>query len=181
MAQDADKPKVILTELTRSVRVIQQQTDVIRAAQIASVLASGAISALVTRETPQKYMVAGAPQGPPGRDGVSGGGSLPPFPVAFGDASHILYTAPSAGVFTIARLDIETPFNGAGAALSVGVMGDVQGILAQNQNDPKTVADYEVAADYPVLAGTGLWIEITPGAGASQGAAVLYITFVPSE
>jgi hypothetical protein len=128
------------------------------------------------RETVRTMVVSGAEQGPRGAPGIVGG-SVPPIHFSYGDAAGIRFVAPTNGTFTLARLDFETAFNGTGAAVKVGVIGNIEALMAAAASSPAVIARFEVVPDFFVLAGTGVWLEITPGVGASQGSGVLYLMF----
>jgi hypothetical protein len=119
-------------------------------------------------------IVAEGPQGPKGAPG----GSVPPIPFAYGDAPSIVWTPDAAGVITIVRLDILVAFNQP-STIKVGVIGNTEALLRAQDNDPSSMLDYEVAADFPVVVGQGVWLEISPGGGTTQGSGVLYVTFIP--
>lgn len=163
-----DQTKVIVVRDVRPVSVTRAPSTPV------SVVEQNRVIAEQTIETPPCVIVSNCESGTP-----SDFPFVPPIPFSYGDAPGIVWTAPVDGVFTIARLDIETPFNGAGATISVGVIGNITALLSANE--PAVAAAYEDAADYPVLAGTGIWLEIHPGAGASQGSGTLYVTFVPES
>lgn len=98
---------------------------------------------------------------------------------AWGDASpKPLLTVPAGSRVLSVRLIVDTAFDGAGAALTVGD-GDPDRLLAAGENDPGTPGSY--AAHPAVLYGadTALTLTITPGAGASQGAGAVIITTDP--
>ena len=120
-------------------------------------------------------ITAPGPMGPPGpsADGV------PAVAFSYGDASHVVATAPFAGIIRTVRVDFETPFNGAAPAVSVGFLGDVDALMATGENDPSEAASFEVAVDVPVTAGAQIWLDITPGIGASQGNGVLFVDLTP--
>lgn len=121
-----------------------------------------------------EVIVAECPAGQPGGDFPF----VPPIPYSYGDAASIVWSAPVAGVLTIVRLDVTIAFN-VSSTIKVGVIGNIEALLAASENDPLHVADYEKAADFAVMAGQGIWLEITPGVGTSQGSGTLYVTFVP--
>jgi hypothetical protein len=99
-------------------------------------------------------------------------------PFAYGDATPKPMSAALAGkLIHEIQIHIVIPFDGVGAALTVGDAGDPARLLAADQVDPATVATY---AAHPVCrygADTALNLYITPGAGATQGAGlvILYI------
>lgn len=95
---------------------------------------------------------------------------------SFGDASPVvLYTLPQASYVGNVTLDIQTPFNGVGAVLSVGVGGDLQALLPLGHNDPSQALQYETSPGVFLPGGTQLLLAITPGTGATQGSGAVVI------
>lgn len=117
-------------------------------------------------------------QGPRGPAGSSAG-SVPPISFAYGDAAGIVYTAPSNGVFTVCRIDINTVFNGASPRIHVGIVGSIDALISYTQIDPTFVAKYEAAPDLFVTMGASVWLQIEPGAGATSGSGELLLNFTP--
>lgn len=117
-------------------------------------------------------------QGPQGIPGTSGG-TISPINFSWGDASSAIYTASDAGRITTIRVVITTAFNGTGAALSLGSVGSPEAAMPQSEIEPTTEAEFEVTSDYVMAAGASLFFTITPGGGASQGAGVIYLTYLP--
>lgn len=127
-------------------------------------------------EQPTNVNVGG--MGIQGRPGAPGG-SIPTIDFAWGDAPHIVWTPDNAGVLTLVRIDIVTPFNGASPSIVVGTLSDPTAAMPADQNDPKSIAKYQRTADIHLIAGQGVLLTITPGAGASAGAGVLILEFLP--
>jgi hypothetical protein len=124
---------------------------------------------------------AQGPQGEQGEVGPAGPSSAGVAPIAFswGDASSVIWTPSDSGTLVVARLVIETAFDGAGAALTLGTNAAPAAIMSADQNAPGETGEYEVTADLALSAGTGVRLTITPGAGASQGAGLIYLIFLP--
>lgn len=122
---------------------------------------------------------AGTPglQGPPG---TSAGGGIAPIAFSYGDAPGTVWTAPVAGSVVLARVTIDPAFNGAGAEVLVGTAGTPGLLVDATRVDPSMVGDYELTPDVDLPAGTAVRITINPGSGASQGAGVLFLEFVPT-
>ena len=109
--------------------------------------------------------------------GVPTGSALFELNFAYGDVSPALIAAvPLGGMVTQVDVIILNPFNGMGAALSIGDAGDHERLLAVNGNDPATVATYSAypARTYGVM--TDVFLYLTPGAGASSGNGVVLLT-----
>lgn len=89
---------------------------------------------------------------------------------SFGDASPkpIAQIAAGRTVFT-AQVVIQTPFNGVGAALSVGDAGIGDRLLRSNQTDPTFAAEYETNPAHTYSSDTQILLAITPGAGCTSG------------
>lgn len=108
-------------------------------------------------------------------DAAAGGGIQPPLPLpnvvnfAFGDASpKLVFTVSAATTILQVNFVITTPFNGTGAALSVGTAGSPQLLLSTAQVDPYYAAEYETNPNVNVS--SSVLLTITPGAGCTQGA-----------
>lgn len=114
-------------------------------------------------------------QGPPG----AAGGTIAPIHFAYGDASSIVWVAPASGVLTDVSLDITAAFNGTAPAVSIGTNIDPGAAMAADQNDPTLASEYQNTANIALVAGQGVRLTITP-AGATTGAGVLYLTFIPN-
>lgn len=117
-----------------------------------------------------------------GRRGPRGpaGDSIPPINFGFGDAPANVWTAESAGVLTVVRLQMRTPFDGAGAAIRVGLAdGDPEAILAADQVNPYSDHEFEVTPDLVLAQGDAVRLAITTGT-ASAGAGTLFLSFIPT-
>lgn len=101
---------------------------------------------------------------------------------AYGDASPATIYTPSAdAVFTLCRVVIDTPFDGAGAALAVGTAADPEILMPASNNGPAIAASFESTPDTIVDAGTDIRVTITPGAGATAGAGRIILDSIPVE
>lgn len=119
-------------------------------------------------------------QGPPGAPGLDAAGNPPPIPFAFGDASPApVYTAASPALVVSAAVHLRTPFDGAGAALELGVSGQPGLLMPAAYNDPRVPGEYENSPDVTLSAGQQVLLTITPGAGATQGAGVIILRILP--
>jgi hypothetical protein len=119
---------------------------------------------------------------PLGEKGEKGGpgGSIAPINFTFGDAPRVVFTAAdSSGLLLIARVVITTPFDGAGSAIRLGVVGDLEAVMPASMNDPTAVAKYQRTADYRMAIGDQIILTITPGTLASAGAGTLVLEFLP--
>lgn len=121
---------------------------------------------------------AGGGMGAQGRPGAPGG-SIPAITFGFGDAPRVVYAPTTSGVLVNARLKIDAPFNGAGAEIRIGISGDAEAVLAAADSDPSRALEYENTPDLRLVAGQGVVLAITPGAGATAGAGQLFLTFLP--
>ena len=114
-------------------------------------------------------VVAVGAQGPAGRPGQSGSG-LPAVSFAYGDASPMLvHTFDGPALLADLQLVIQQPFDGAGAQL---VLRDQDGqvLMAADQNAPAMEATFETTPAAQLAAGSAIYLEITPGSGATTGA-----------
>lgn len=123
-------------------------------------------------------VVAAGQQGPAGATGPAGppGAAAVEIAFAYGDATPVALTTVTAGKLVYGvDIHIRTPFDGSGAALTVGDAGDMARLMAANENDPTAVGSYTTTPAYAYGSDTGLTLSITPGAGASQGAGILVL------
>lgn len=115
----------------------------------------------------------GPVKGPKGEKGERGESGLEAGAISmnfsFGDASPILIgDFPPGERIDVARIDILTPFNGAGSSLSIGTMANPGLLMPVDLNDPFLVASFELS---PMTAsdGSSIYLFITPGNGVSAG------------
>lgn len=107
-------------------------------------------------------------------------GLIVTVPFAFGDATPktLLTLAARRRVLTV-QVTVDTPFDGVGAALSVGTAAAPAALLPADAIDPASPGSY---AANPVLSfaeATALTLSISPGAGAGTGAGVVILTIEP--
>lgn len=144
---------------------------------------------IVVTEQQRKLIQAGqvGPRGPAGEEGpagpagANGDGQYPVIGFTFADASGVVMTInPDSDVeVTAVELEIETAFDGAGAALQLGTAGDPGLLMDPSQNDPGDVAVYASFPRVRVAAGTELVLTISPGTGASQGTGTIVVQATP--
>jgi len=95
---------------------------------------------------------------------------------AFGDASpRTIYAVPDDRLAFLVRLVIDTPFDGAGATLSVGTASDAGALMPADANDPATDTSYEFASNAELALGDSVQLTINPGSGATQGSGRLIL------
>jgi hypothetical protein len=100
------------------------------------------------------------------------------LPFSYGDATpKPLSTALTGKLIHEIQIHIVTPFDGVGAALTVGDAGDPARLMAADQVDPATVATYAVHPGHRYESDTQMNLFITPGEGATQGdgLAIIYV------
>ena len=103
------------------------------------------------------------------------------IPFAFGDATPTnVYIATEAGNLAMVGVVIDTPFDGAGAALEVGDGITPDLYLSADDIDPAMAASYQAVPDVDVPAGSAVSLTITPGAGATAGAGRVIINIIPN-
>jgi hypothetical protein len=108
---------------------------------------------------------------------TTGGGTVVESTFAWGDATPAAITVATGGkLITRVELHIITPFDGTGAAISVGDAGDADRLMTTTQNDPTTVACYDAYPEHTYAVDTTVLLTITPGAGATAGAGLLVIS-----
>lgn len=141
----------------------------------ATIIESQPIAATVTEEEP--IVVIFSSSGLDGEPGLPGGHAVEET-FAWGDATPAILSAVEAGdtVYSITLVILE-PFDGAGAALSIGITGAPELLMAAAQCDPKTAGSYSVTPGYKFSAPETLRLFITPGAGASKGNGVVIIDY----
>lgn len=152
---DVEGPSIVVTALEHSI-VSRDAQD---------------LQVVVLETLDQQIMFAGE-QGPPGPPGAAD------IEVAFsfGDATPApLTTVPAGKLVYGVELYIKTPFDGAGAALSVGDAGQADRLLSAAENDISTAGGYFSTPAYAYAAPTVISLNITPGAGATQGAGVIVL------
>lgn len=118
-------------------------------------------------------------QGPQGEPGFSGAGVIEPITWHWGDAPSAVYVPAEAGTLVLARLKVDTPFNGVGASIRVGTLAAPESVLPAEWIDPYSELEFENTPDIALAAGEAVRIEITPGT-ASQGAGRLFLQFLPN-
>lgn len=126
-------------------------------------------------------IVARGPQGPRGERGPAGAdssGQVPPIPFSWGDAPREVFTAPTAGVLAIVRIQYTTAFNGSGASVRVGTVAEAA--MPESYSNPYTTHEFENSPDLMLDEGDVVYLTITPGT-ASAGAGLLFLTFLPTE
>lgn len=164
----------------RSIFRVDNSRDVVRSSTASTSVSRSDDGRSAVRDVVQtNYITRGSP-GPIGPSGTSEI-SVPPIAFAYGDAPSLRWTAPVNGVFLNTRIELDVAFNGSAPSIKVGIIGNVEALMSSVENDPKTVAIYDVASDFNVTAGMGIWLEISPGAGTNAGTGTLYVTFIPES
>lgn len=120
---------------------------------------------IATRQQAPRAVIAAGLRGPKGESGQA----LPPIAFAFGDASpRLLHLLEDSGLLVSVQLIVSTPFDGEDPALRIRTQaGDV--LLDSDQVAPDFAATYESTPGASLAAGTGIYLEITPGPGATAG------------
>ena len=137
------------------------------------------VETVTTQRAPVEVVSRGR-QGPPG---ANGDGQYPVVEFAFGDASPapVLTINPaSAAEIVLVQLEIEEPFDGVGAMLTVGTTADPDLLMSADQVDPSTAAVFESSPRVALVGGVEVQLTITPGVGASQGRGKLVIQATPT-
>ena len=135
------------------------------------------VSLLATVEHSASVLYAPTgPQGPQGPQGPTG--TVIPASIGFqyGDVSPVFGVTIAAGQRVMeCRLIIETPFDGVGAALSIGDSADHQSLLATTQVNPAMAGGYFSVPLVKYAAATALNLYLTPGTDPHQGAGQFFI------
>ena len=102
------------------------------------------------------------------------------IPFAFGDATPAdIYIPHEAGVLTLARVQVTTPFDGVGAEIQIGTAADPDAFVGAADVDLAVPASWEVLPDATVAAGEPITLTLIPGAGATAGAGRILIDTFP--
>lgn len=102
------------------------------------------------------------------------------IPFAYGDATPAdIYVPHEAGVLTLVRVQITTPFDGIGAAITLGTAADPDAFVTADDIDPAMAASWEVLPDANVAAGEPITLTLIPGTGATAGAGRILIDTFP--
>lgn len=102
------------------------------------------------------------------------------IPFAYGDATPAdIYIPHEAGVLTLARVQVITPFDGAGAEIQIGTAADPDAFVGAADVDLAVAAGWEVIPDANVAAGEPITLTLIPGAGATAGAGRILIDTFP--
>lgn len=122
------------------------------------------------RETAVEALLSG----PRGQTGDTGQGAALEVPFAFGDSSPKPITIALAGklVYDASILITET-FDGAGAVLVLGDSSIPDRLIAASEDAPGALGTYTTHPNVAYMTSTGIFLTITPGAGATQGAGLL--------
>lgn len=117
-------------------------------------------------------------QGPPGATGPAGppgsGSGVIEINFAFGDATPAsLVTALAGKMIYGVKVHVKVPFDGVGAQVTIGDVGDLDRLMMATENDLTSVGSSETNPAFAYGSDTALLLSITPGAGASQGSGLV--------
>lgn len=118
------------------------------------------------------------PRGPIGPSGAA----LPAVQFAYGDATPApLLALPAGGLYEVVlcSLQIETPFDGAGATIALGIEGQPGLLMAVDQNAPAAPVTFETTPRVELPGGTAVILSLNPGAGATQGVGEFVLQVAP--
>lgn len=96
-------------------------------------------------------------------------GALNSINFAYGDANRIIIPALTTKIVLAVNINITTPFNGAGASLSIGTLASPALLVAPTQLDLSVATEFEINPNVKFTTPTDIYLTITPGAGATQG------------
>ncbi len=114
-----------------------------------------------------RVSVVRIPLGPRGADGAPGN-SLPTVYFDYGDATPaVIYTAPADQIIKAITLIVIIPFNGSGAAVSIGTDADPELLMSEAENLLTGIGSFETDPNETISSGTAVKVFITPGAGAT--------------
>lgn len=113
--------------------------------------------------------------------GPSGNGAPAPVLFGFGSVSQsTLIAMPVSGYITELLIDVEDAFDGAGAALSIGLGGDPNALMPDGYSALSIAQTYSASPMAFVAAGTPIIATYVAGAGASKGTARIYFAISPA-
>lgn len=169
---------VVLVDLPAKVSIVEIDSDVVVTTvppAVVVVTEKTTADIVLSEEDASPTIITEGAQGPQGPQGPAGGATLE-FPFSFGDATPATVTTALAGKLVYAvQLHIRTPFDGVGAALTVGDAAQTDRLMRASENDPFTTGSNTTAPAYAYGADTTVQLGIIPGAGATQGAGVLVL------
>lgn len=117
----------------------------------------------------QLFTAIGAVAGRRGATGPSGS-ALPAISFGYGDASpRLIHVFDEPALLAELQLVVQEPFDGEGAELLLRTQSG-QVLLDSDQNAPGLVATFETTPAAQLPAGTAIYLDITPGLGATTGA-----------
>lgn len=97
---------------------------------------------------------------------------------SYGDATpRTIYTAIKTQRIWQVILSIDVAFNGSLPSITLGDNGDLDRLMASNQNDPLTIGVYSTSPAYEYAEGSAILLSITPGGGASAGSGKIQLLF----
>lgn len=150
---------------------------------VSKIAANRPVAVVLTQQTPVDVVEkpTNVKVGGLGIQGLPGapGGSIAPINFSWGDAPHAVWTAPHAGVLTLVRVDILTPFNGTNPSIKFGTASAPEAGMPAAYNDPTQVAKYQNTADFRVAANDALILDINPGTFPTAGDGTLFLEFLP--
>jgi hypothetical protein len=137
------------------------------------------VTTIVIGSTPDVLVLsrpgARGPAGPVGPAGAGGNGAFH-LAFVFNDVTMLPLTVVPAGArVTAAKLFVTTPFDGTGAQLSIGSSATPDLVMSAADCDAATAAVFESSPGVSFGSDTELYLHITAGVGASQGAGVVHL------
>lgn len=98
------------------------------------------------------------------------------LPFGYGDATpEVIGVAFANKVILSVKLVITLPFNSSGASLAVGLVGNVDRLMATDQNYPQAVGTYVTNPATSLGVNANLVLTIVPGVGATQGSGLVVV------
>ncbi|MCX7689010.1 MAG: hypothetical protein N2045_13675 [Fimbriimonadales bacterium] len=109
-----------------------------------------------------------------GPSGAAGDAEIRTIPFAYNNVTPFpVLQLPYAVLVRSAAIHIRTAFNGAGAALELGIAGQPGLLIPANRNLPNRINQYRTNPDAELAPNTQILLTITPGGGATQGQGVI--------
>lgn len=160
--------------MNQTIILQSEEVLVIEADAPAGVLVTEIETVLLVEDT-EVVLLEVIEQGPPGPQGLDGS-AIAPINFAYGDANRIIIPASTNKIVLVVNINITTPFNGVGASLSIGTLASPALLVAPTQLDLSVATEFEIAPNMKLITPTDVYLSITPGAGATQGAGWIVIS-----
>lgn len=163
---------VLVVEETEQTGIVHIETETVLLVETeVTVLMETEIETVLVVEDIEVTVLEVAEQGPAG----PGGGALTTINFSFGDAARVIALSLMGRIVSAVNINVATPFNGVGASLSIGTLTAPNLLVAPTQLDLSVATEFEIKPNVKFQSPTDIYLTITPGAGATQGAGWLVL------